>query len=71
MTEVLTKRNHDKLLPIFKFLNKNGKITSQAAEAIIQKLKSTTYRYLSMLAETGYIELSGNTNNIIYKVCEP
>ena len=70
MTEVLMKRNYDKLLPIIKYLDKNGKITPQAAEAITQKSKSTTYRYLSMLAETGYIEVSGNTNNTIYKVCK-
>ena len=68
LTEVLTKRSYDKLLPIIKYLDKNGKITPQAAEAITQKSKSTTYRYLSMLAETGYIEVSGNTNNTIYKV---
>ena len=70
MTEVLTKRNDDKRLPIIKYLDKNGKITPHAAEAITQKSKSTTYRYLSMLAETGYIEVSGNTNNTIYKVCK-
>ena len=68
MTEVLTKRNYDKLLPIINHLEKNGKITPKVAEAITQKSKSTTYRYLTMLAETGYIEVSGNTSNTIYKV---
>ena len=48
LTEVLTKRNYNKLLPIIKYLDKNGKITPQAAEAITQKSKSTTYRYLSI-----------------------
>lgn len=68
LTEVLTKKNYDKLFPIIKYLDKNGKITPKVAESITRKSKSTTYRYLSMLTETGYIEVSGNTNNIVYEV---
>ena len=30
---------------------------------VIKKSKSTTYRYLTMLVATGYVEVSGNTNN--------
>ena len=68
LTEVLTKKNYEKVLPIIKYLDKNGKITPQVAEMLIKKSKSTTYRYLSMLVGTGYVEVSGNTNNAIYKV---
>lgn len=68
MTEVLTKKNYEKVLPIIKYLDKNGKITPQVAEMVIKKSKSTTYRYLTMLVETGYVEVSGNTNNAVYKV---
>lgn len=32
MTEVLTKKNYDKLLPIIKYLDKNKEITPQTAE---------------------------------------
>lgn len=68
LTEVLTKKNYDKVLPIIKYLDKNGKITPQVAEMVIKKSKSTTYRYLSMLVETGYVEVSGNTNNATYQL---
>ena len=68
LTEVLTKKNYDKVLPIIKYLDKNGKITPQVAEMVIKKSKSTTYRYLTMLVNTGYVEVSGNTNNAVYKL---
>lgn len=48
MTEVLTKKHYDKILPIIKYLDKNGKITPQVAEMVIKKPKSTTYRYLTI-----------------------
>ena len=68
LTEVLTKKNYEKVLLIIKYLDKNGKITPQVAEMLIKKSKSTTYRYLTMLVGTGYVEVSGNTNNAVYKV---
>lgn len=68
LTEVLTKKNYDKVLPILKYLDKNGKITPQVAEMVIKKFKLTTYKYLTMLVETGYVEVSGNTNNAVYQL---
>ena len=68
LTEVLTKKNYEKVLPLLKYLEKNGKITPQVAEMVIKKSKSTTYRYLTMLVETGYVEVSGNTNNAVYQL---
>ena len=68
MTEVLTKKNYEKVLPILKYLDKNREITPLIAETVLKKSKSTTYRYLSMLVGTGYVEVSGNTNNAVYKV---
>lgn len=65
---VLPQKNYDKVLPILKYLEKNGKITPQPAEMVIKKSKSTTYRYLTMLVETGYVEVSGNTNNATYRL---
>ena len=43
-------------------------ITPKVAEMVIKKTKSTTYRYLTMLVETGYVEVSGYTNNAVYKL---
>ena len=68
LTEVLTKKNYEKVLTIIKYLYKNGKITTKIAEMVIKKSKSTTYRYLTMLVETGFVEVSGNTNNAVYKL---
>lgn len=35
---------------------------------VIKKSKSTTYRYLTMLVGNGYVEVSGNTNKVVYKL---
>ena len=68
LTEVLTKKNYEKVLPIIEYLDKNREITPLIAETVLKKSKSTTYRYLSMLVGTGYVEVCGNTNNAVYKV---
>ena len=66
LRDVNTKRyKNDKVFPIIEYLEKNGEITPQAAEMVIGKSKSTVYRYLSMLAKTGYVEVIGNTNNAV------
>ena len=68
LTEVLTEKNYKKVFPIVDYLDKNMEITPQIAQTIVKKSKSTTYRYLSMLVKTGYVEVSGSTNNAIYKL---
>ena len=68
LTEVLPQKNYNKVLPIIEYLEKNGEITPQTAEMMIGKSKSTVYRYLSMLVKTGYVEVTGSTNNAVYKV---
>ena len=65
LTEVLPQKNYNKVLLIIEYLEKNGEITLQAAEIVSRKTKSTVYRYLSMLAKMGYVEVSGNTNNAV------
>ncbi len=68
LTEVLSEKNYEKVHPIIRYLDKNMEITPQTAEKVVGKSKSTTYRYLSMLVKTGYIEVSGSTNNAVYRV---
>ncbi len=68
MTEVLSKKNYEKILPIAIYLDEHKEITPQKAETIIKKSKSTVYRYLTMLVETGFVEVNGNTNNAVYRV---
>lgn len=68
LTEVLSKKNYEKILPIAIYLDEHKEITPQKAETIIKKSKSTVYRYLTMLVETGFVEVNGNTNNAVYRV---
>lgn len=68
LTEVLTEKNYKKVFSIVDYLDKNMEITPQIAQTIVKKSKSTTYRYLSMLVKTGYVEVSESTNNAIYKL---
>ena len=70
MTEVLSKKNYEKILPIAVYLDEHKEITPQKAETIIKKSKSTVYRYLTILVQTGYVEVNGNTNNAVYKVSD-
>ena len=68
LTEVLSKKNYEKILPIAIYLDEHKEITPQKAQTIVKKSKSTVYRYLSMLVETGFVEVDGNTNNAVYRV---
>lgn len=70
LTEVLSKKNYEKILSIAVYLDEHREITPQRAEMIVKKSKSTVYRYLTMLVETGYVEVNGNTNNSVYKVVD-
>lgn len=70
LTEVLSKKNYEKILPIAVYLDEHKEITPQKAETIVKKSKSTVYRYLTMLVETGYVEVNGNTNNAVYRVSD-
>ena len=67
LTEVLSKKNYDKLLPLIQYLDEYNEITPLEAERVVNKSKSTTYRYLTMLTETGYVEVYGNTNKAVYR----
>ena len=68
LTEALSKKNYEKILPIAIYLDEHKEITPQKAQTIVKKSKSTVYRYLSMLVETGFVEVDGNTNNAVYRV---
>ena len=56
LTEVLSKNNYDKVLPIIEYLDKNGEITPKIAESLIGKSKSTAYRYAILLDGPALIE---------------
>ncbi len=51
---------------IISFMEENGQITLKEAENITKKSAATVRRYLKMLVETGYVDVSGDTNNVVY-----
>lgn len=66
LSEVLSKKNYEKVLPIIEYIQLNGKITPKVAEDIIEKSPATTRRYMKILLDTGIIETEGSTNNMVY-----
>ena len=68
MSEVLIKKDFDKVLPIVKALEEKGCITPKEAEDICDRSAATVRRYLGILTATGIVVAEGNTNNSIYRV---
>ena len=71
MSEVLIKKDFDKVIPIIKYLEEKDYVTPKEAENICDKSAATVRRYLGILTDTGIVVTEGNTNNIIYRVKEP
>lgn len=69
LSEVLSKKDYDKVEKLIEYIEKEGEITPKEAENICDKSSATVRRYLKMLGETGYIEAQGSTNNSVYKMC--
>lgn len=70
LSEVLTKKDFDKVLPIIKVLEEKGSVTPKEAEGICDRSSATVRRYLGILTSTGIVVAEGNTNNSIYRVVE-
>ena len=70
LSEVLTKKDFDKVIPIIKYLEEKGCITPKEAENVCDKSAATVRRYLGILTATGIVVAEGNTNNSIYRVKE-
>ncbi|NBK92457.1 DeoR family transcriptional regulator [bacterium 1XD21-13] len=67
MSEVLTKKDFDKVLPIIKVLEEKGFITPREAENVCNRSSATVRRYLGILTAAGIVQAEGNTNNSIYR----
>ncbi|WP_418463663.1 winged helix-turn-helix transcriptional regulator [Frisingicoccus sp.] len=67
LSEVLSKKDFDKVKKIVSFIEQHGAITPKDAMKICKKSSATVRRYLKILTETGYIISVGNTNNTLYK----
>lgn len=68
LSEVLIKKDFDKVIPIIKYLEEKGYITPKEAENVCDKSAATVRRYLGILTATGIVVAEGNTNNSIYRV---
>ena len=68
LSEVLSKKDYDKLEVIINFIEEHGEITPKEAENITKKSAATVRRYLKMLVDTGCIVAAGSTNNSKYHV---
>lgn len=66
MSEVLSKKDYDKVLPIIIYLEENDRIMPKDAEKVTGKSAATIRRYLGILVNSGVIEPEGSTNNIVY-----
>lgn len=70
LSEVLTKKDYDKVSVIVSYIEEHGSITPREAEKIKKKSAATVRRYFKILVGTKYVAAEGNTNNIIYHVSE-
>ena len=68
LSEVLTKKDFDKVLPIIEILEEKGCVTPKEAVEVCNKSTATVRRYMSILTATGMVVAEGNTNNSIYRI---
>jgi ATP-dependent DNA helicase RecG len=66
MSEVLSKKDYDKVLPIIEYLEENDRIKPKEAERVTGRSAATIRRYLGILVDAGAIQPEGSTNNSIY-----
>lgn len=67
LSEVLLKKDFDKVLPIIEALEEHGTVTPKEAERVCGKSPATIRRYLGLLTATGLVVAEGSTNNSVYK----
>ncbi len=67
LKEVLKEADYNKVLPIVEIIDEYGRISPEEAKEICGKSKTTTWRYLNILTDTGYVVSEGNTNNSVYR----
>ncbi|MEG2124111.1 MAG: ATP-binding protein, partial [Clostridium sp.] len=68
LSEVLSKKNYEKVLPIIEYLMDKEMITPKKTEEIIDKSPATARRYMKILFDTGFFETKGSTNNLVYVI---
>ena len=67
LKQVLKQSDYKKLEPIIVKLAHSEEITIQDVMSLMNKSRTTAWRYMQILVECGVVEAIGNTNNVIYK----
>lgn len=67
LKEVLKEADYKKIVSIAEAIDNQGSVTPTEAKKICGKSETTTWRYLNMLTDTGYVVSEGSTNNSVYK----
>ena len=67
MKEVLKEAEYHRVEAIAEIIDRQGFITPSEAQSACGKSESTTWRYISMLINMGYVVSEGSTNNVVYK----
>lgn len=67
LKQVLKQSDYMKLESIIDWLASNEEIRIQEVMQITKKSRATAWRYMQKLLDCGAVEVTGSTNNIIYK----
>ena len=67
LKQVLKQSDYKKLEPIIVKLAHSEEFTIQDVMSLMNKSRTTAWRYMQILVECGVVEAIGNTNNVIYK----
>ncbi len=67
LKEVLKEADYRKTISIVEAIDNQGSITPAEAKRICGKSEATTWRYLRILIDTGYVVSEGSTNSTVYK----
>ena len=70
LSEVLSKKDYEKVKAIIDFIDEYGEISPKEAENITKKSAATVRRYLKMLVDTERIVAEGSTNNAKYRISQ-
>ena len=66
MSEVLSREDYEKLLPIIEYLEIHDSINPKMAETLVNKSPATVRRYLRLLVSANVLEPKGKAKNIVY-----
>ena len=67
MKEVLKEADYKKIFSIAEVIDDQRSVTPAEAKKLCGKSETTTWRYLNILMDTGYVVSEGNTDSIVYK----